>query len=506
MLEREPISAGGARTGPGTILADGPAATLPADSSASPGTTDTTDGPAWAPGIQTEGLRTPTPGGWRRRWALLAVDCLGLSLAAVAALLFGIPLPIVALATPLTVLALRCLGLYSSRKVDGALGHLSPLTFAVTASSLISASVAGAPAGRGLSFAAMALGALFTARSISYSVERRVRSRRPSKVLIVGTGPAAQEFADRLLRHPSYGMTPIGFLSSGPTELMDGLDLPLLGPTELLPHLAGGEFAVDRVVVDTGSCPEEELVPLLYRTSASGVEVAVLPTLARHLSTAVSVEAVAGMTVLAYRANRKAGAGWIAKRIVDVAGASLALLLTAPIWLACALAIKVDSPGPVLFRQARIGRGGRMFEVLKLRSMCVEAEAARRTLIDLNECDGPFFKVSRDPRVTRVGRVLRRWSLDELPQLINVIKGDMSLVGPRPSLPEEIEQSPTWFRHRLEVRPGLTGLWQVSGRFLLPFHETSRLDVFYVDHWSLGLDARILLRTPAVVMSGRGAR
>ena len=153
-----------------------------------------------------------------------------------------------------------------------------------------------------------------------------------------------------------------------------------------------------------------------------------------------------------------------------------------------------------------MGRHGRSFRVFKFRSMVRGAETMLIDLTAHNEAEGPFFKVADDPRVTRVGRWLRRTSIDELPQLLNVIKGDMSLVGPRPALPNEAERFPEWFRRRLDVPPGMSGLWQVSGRFLLPFQEAARLDVFYVDHWSLGLDLKIMARTPSAVLLGRGAR
>jgi len=193
------------------------------------------------------------------------------------------------------------------------------------------------------------------------------------------------------------------------------------------------------------------------------------------------------------------------KRAFDIAIAAILLLALLPLFALIALLIKLDSRGPVLFRQMRSGKDGKPFVFLKFRGMVADAEQRRAELEALNEKDGPIFKMRRDPRVTRVGRVLRRTSLDELPQLWNVLRGDMSLVGPRPPLPEEVARYAPWQRGRLAVRPGLTGLWQVSGRSLLGFEQMVALDLEYIARWSLALDLGIMLRTIAAVLCMRGA-
>ena len=193
------------------------------------------------------------------------------------------------------------------------------------------------------------------------------------------------------------------------------------------------------------------------------------------------------------------------KRLLDVVLATLGMLVAIPLLAVAAVAIKLDSPGPVFHRAARVGRGGRLFTFLKLRSMRADAQELRGLLLHRNITKGPTFKLHDDPRVTRVGRLLRKTSLDELPQLFHVLRGDMSLVGPRPPFPEEVEHYEAWMRRRLEVRPGLTCLWQIRGRSDLPFDEWMRLDVAYVESYSLGLDLRILLLTIPAVISGRGA-
>jgi lipopolysaccharide/colanic/teichoic acid biosynthesis glycosyltransferase len=193
------------------------------------------------------------------------------------------------------------------------------------------------------------------------------------------------------------------------------------------------------------------------------------------------------------------------KRILDVIGAAAALVITAPVLLIAALAIKLESRGPVLYRSTRIGRGGRAFTFLKLRSMVHNADQHRHRLSHLNECDGPVFKINRDPRVTRVGRFLRVTSIDEIPQFVNVLMGQMSLVGPRPPIPEEVAQYEPWQLHRLDVRPGITCLWQISGRSRIGFQEWMRLDLEYIRQQSFALDMNILVRTVPAVLSREGA-
>ncbi len=196
----------------------------------------------------------------------------------------------------------------------------------------------------------------------------------------------------------------------------------------------------------------------------------------------------------------------IAKRVLDVTVASIALIVLAPVMLLIALAVKLDSPGPVLFRQIRIGRGGKPFWFIKFRSMVKNAEQIKPSLVARNEVrDGPVFKIRNDPRITRVGRILRRYSLDELPQLMHVLQGHMSLVGPRPPLPSEVVNYGDWEKRRLSVTPGLTCLWQISGRSDIGFREWVELDHIYIDTMSFWTDLKILLFTVPAVITGRGA-
>jgi exopolysaccharide biosynthesis polyprenyl glycosylphosphotransferase len=195
----------------------------------------------------------------------------------------------------------------------------------------------------------------------------------------------------------------------------------------------------------------------------------------------------------------------LGKRAIDLLGAVLALVVLSPVILVLALLVKLTSPGPVFYRSTRIGRGGRPFTFIKLRSMVQDAEYKRRQLKHLNEADGPVFKIARDPRITPIGRFLRTTSLDEVPQFWNVLRGDMSLVGPRPPIAEEVAQYEPWQLRRLDVRPGITCLWQISGRSRIGFQEWMRLDLEYIRHQSLRLDLKILLRTIPAVLSREGA-
>jgi lipopolysaccharide/colanic/teichoic acid biosynthesis glycosyltransferase len=198
--------------------------------------------------------------------------------------------------------------------------------------------------------------------------------------------------------------------------------------------------------------------------------------------------------------------GWrIVKRAFDILIALCAVVLGAPIWLLISLAIVLDSPGPVIFKQTRLGERERPFTFLKFRTMVQDAEAQKETLVEENGADRRLPKIKDDPRVTRVGRWLRKHSIDEIPQFINVLRGDMSIVGPRPAIPAEVELYLPWHRHRLDVPAGITGMWQVSGRSDLSFDEAALLDIWYAENWSFLLDLEIMLKTVGVVILGRGA-
>jgi exopolysaccharide biosynthesis polyprenyl glycosylphosphotransferase len=261
---------------------------------------------------------------------------------------------------------------------------------------------------------------------------------------------------------------------------------------------------VDAVLVAGGSVATET-AERVYR-DLGGIDVDL------HLSTGlpgvaasrVAVQRFGEVPVLGLRRVELTGYQQTVKRAFDMVVAGVLLVVLAPALAACALAVRLSGRGPVLFRQRRVGRGGHEFTIHKFRSMVPDAEDRLAALADRNEADGLLFKLSRDPRVTRVGRVLRAWSLDELPQLLDVVRGDMSLVGPRPPLPAEAARYDGWLRDRLRVKPGVTGLWQVSGRHRLRFEDYIRHDLFYVENWSLAMDLFILLKTIPTVLRRSG--
>jgi exopolysaccharide biosynthesis polyprenyl glycosylphosphotransferase len=267
------------------------------------------------------------------------------------------------------------------------------------------------------------------------------------------------------------------------------------------------EHSADTLVIAAWSTlSQKELRQLSWELEDSRVDVLVTPNLTDVAGTRISVRPVVGLPLLQVERPEFTGLRRVVKGLFDRTAAVVALALLAPWLLLLVVAVRIDSPGPAFYRQVRVGRRGSSFPMLKLRSMAVGADRMVADLRDLNDHgEGPLFKMKADPRITRVGSLLRRMSLDELPQLWNVAKGQMSLVGPRPPLPEEVAQYPDEVHRRLLVKPGMTGLWQVSGRSDLNWEESVRLDLYYVDNWSLLLDLSVISKTFRAVISGRGA-
>ncbi len=268
------------------------------------------------------------------------------------------------------------------------------------------------------------------------------------------------------------------------------------------------QMNVQRAIVaadwDAGADRGSETLNLLRSLKAVGVRVSVLPRLLEVVGSAVEFDDLHGVTVMGVKRFELTRSSAQLKRAFDLLGASLGMLAIAPAMIAIALAIKLDDGGPVLFRQARVGRHGQRFHMLKFRTMVPDAEVLKGTLREHNEAKGGLFKIAADPRVTRVGRFLRRTSLDELPQLLNIVKGQMSLVGPRPLVIEEDELIAGWHRRRLELMPGMTGPWQILGPARVPLDEMVAIDYLYVANWSLWGDIKILLRTAPHVLARRG--
>ncbi|MEW6582694.1 MAG: sugar transferase, partial [Actinomycetota bacterium] len=338
-------------------------------------------------------------------------------------------------------------------------------------------------------------------------VRRRVVPRvgGRERTIIVGAGRVGQNIARKLLRHPELSLEPIGFVDSDPWDLDPDLgDIPVLGPEDSLVTIAALERA-DRIILTFSRANPEQLIELMRWSDLHRIHVTIVPNYFEVLTSQVEVDDLNGIPVLDLRPARLSRAALATKRATDLVLTILALPLLVPTFLAIALAVKLDSRGPVFFRQPRTGRAGRRFLIYKFRTMVPDAELQRDTLLNRNEVTGPLFKIKDDPRVTRVGRFLRRTSLDELPQLINVLKGEMSLVGPRPFVVYEDEHITGWARRRLDLTPGITGLWQVMGRNDMPFDEMVKLDHLYATRWSLLWDINILLKTIPSVLRRRGA-
>jgi lipopolysaccharide/colanic/teichoic acid biosynthesis glycosyltransferase len=277
-----------------------------------------------------------------------------------------------------------------------------------------------------------------------------------------------------------------------------------LGSLDNLAHLVQDE-AIDEVIITLPWQYHRKIMAIMAQCERENVRARIVPDLFQMTLSRMSVTEMSGIPLIGVKEARIGGITLLIKRGVDVAFSLLVLFFAAPLMGLIALTIKLNSPGPVFFRQERMGKGGQPFTLYKFRSMTLGAEEQKELLRDLNQADGPIFKIKEDPRVTRVGRWLRRFSLDELPQFYNVLRGDMSLIGPRPPLPEEVAQYQPWHMRRLEIAPGITGLWQISGRSELPFDEMALLDIYYVEQWSPALDLKILLRTIPSVIFGDGA-
>jgi len=327
------------------------------------------------------------------------------------------------------------------------------------------------------------------------------------RVLLVGPARSVASFAAQVRPNRAPWLRVVGACLVGPTEPGQVEDLSVQVHGDLA-AVTDAAIAMGCDVVVVLACAELDgsaLRELSWKLHAEGVDLAVVPMLVGVAAERIMVDTVAGLPLLHIRAPILSGPVRVVKEFVERVAAALFLALFCPLLFGLALLIRATSPGPALFRQVRVGLNGQEFTCFKFRTMVADAERRRADLEHLNEHDGVLFKMRNDPRITRVGGVLRKLSLDELPQFINVLTGEMSLIGPRPPLPAEAAKYTDEVRRRLAVKPGLTGLWQVSGRSTLSWDESVRLDLSYVENWSPQLDAMILLRTTSAVVRGTGA-
>ncbi|GAA1800925.1 sugar transferase [Planosporangium flavigriseum] len=324
------------------------------------------------------------------------------------------------------------------------------------------------------------------------------------RMLLLGTLPEAMEVLTAINRSPEAGLVPVGIhATEGYTARRKEPPVPVFAGRDVVSLVR--ELGADTIAFcGSASAEPGELRRLAWQLEGTGVDLVVAPQLTDIAGPRVHIRPVEGLPLLYVEEPTLSGLSWLVKNLIDRLVALVGLVLLLPLFIVIAIAIRVSDPGPVFFRQARVGREGRTFRVWKFRTMYTDAEDRIAELQDLNETDGLLFKIRNDPRVFPVGKFLRATSLDELPQFINVLLGEMSLVGPRP-LPAEDGDFLGDVRRRLLVRPGITGLWQVSGRSDLSWDDAVRLDLYYVDNWSLMLDLHTMWRTIGVVLRGKGA-
>ncbi len=336
-----------------------------------------------------------------------------------------------------------------------------------------------------------------------FLVVLRTHGRNVRFMLILGANARAKAFADLVEGHAELGLVVIGHLKAGDTDNGVALARPLLGTINRLEEILHSRV-VDEVAICLPFAMEDliEQAALLCEQEGKTVRVPIAP-IERVLAPA-SFDSIDGVGIYSLANGPDRALGLIAKRVLDATASGALLVLLSPVLLVIALAIRLESSGPVLYRHTRVGLHGREFRMVKFRSMCFDADQKLEGLLEFNEIRGHAFKLQRDPRVTRVGKVLRRSSLDELPQLWNVLRGHMSLVGPRPPLPAEVAKYDVWHRRRLSMKPGMTGLWQVGSRHSPEFDHWVARDLEYIDSWSLWLDMKIIAKTVPAMLAGTG--
>jgi exopolysaccharide biosynthesis polyprenyl glycosylphosphotransferase len=349
--------------------------------------------------------------------------------------------------------------------------------------------------------AAAAIGIRIVTRQLL--VVARDRGRNVRYMLILGAGARAKAFADLVECHPELGLVVVGHLKADQSDGGVVLGRPVLGMIDDLAAVLHSQI-VDEVAVCLPFSMEEQIEEAVYVCEQEGKVVRMPVAPFERAVTSGRFESIDGVGVYSLANGPDRAMALVAKRVIDIAGAAFLMVVLAPVAAVLMAAIRLDSKGPILFRQQRVGLHGRPITVLKFRSMHVGADQKLPDLLARNEIKGHAFKLTNDPRITRVGRFLRRSSLDELPQLWNVLWGQMSLVGPRPPLPSEVANYDIWHRRRLSMKPGMTGLWQVGGRRSPEFDNWVAQDLEYIDRWSLWLDFKIIARTLPAVLSGTG--
>ncbi len=439
---------------------------------------------------------------YRRALACSDAAAMGVALlVAFVAVAGSTPHAIALLAIPAVVVIAKAIGLYDRDELvlrKATLDEAPQLFHVATVIALVASLADGVlidgHVGKAGVFAlwATAFVALLTFRYVARAVvTRRVDVER---CLVLGAESAAADIAAKIEVTHAVNASVVDRISFNPGDV-----------DALIPRLdrAIAEGSIERVIIAPDQVDHAELLDVVRAIKALGVNVTLLPRIFEVLGSSVVFDDLSGMQLLAMRRLRMSRSSLALKRCFDMLVAGTGLLLVSPLLLATAIAIKLDTRGPVFFRQTRVGRNGERFQILKFRTMVQDADAQKDRLRQENETTG-LFKIADDPRITRVGKLLRKTSLDELPQLINVFKGDMALVGPRPLVVEEDSQIVGWHRRRLALTPGITGQWQILGSAKIPLHEMVKIDYLYVTTWSFWTDIKIMLRTVPYMLRGGG--
>jgi len=469
------------------------------------------------------GLEAPMPAvrrrGWLMRRLLLIADLVGLLAAFLLALLLVSPSPAVDVVNtrwevalfiaslPLWVVVARMHGLYDRDEertdhstVDDIFGVLHVVSIG-TWGLVAVAEIIGLPhpnLTRLVVFWAIAIVVVPLLRAVARVLGRR-NAAYIQNVIIVGSGQVARLLANKIRNRPEYGLKIVGFVDrDGRASPANGdLPLDLLGSTADLPGLVKAH-SVHRVAIAFSTDSHEQTLAVIRSMQDSDVQIDIVPRMFEVLGTNAQLHTIEGIPLVGLPIPKLSDFERLLKRSFDALGAVAGLLLLSPLFLIASISIAIDSRGPIFFRQVRMGAQGRTFHVLKFRTMVHDAESRKADVAHMNmhrDADPRMFKIPDDPRVTRAGAFLRRWRIDELPQLINVIRGEMSIVGPRPLILDEDQHVEAWARKRLDLKPGITGLWQVLGASEIPFEEMTKLDYLYVTNWSLREDVRLIMLT-----------
>ena len=464
-------------------------------------------------------------------WATIALDALLINVAFVLAYIIRYQLelpypvdeqyyapftpyiPFAALLTVLSLLMFRVDGLYDPRRQRRWLSEVYRIVSGAATSIVIVMAITfflqPLVYSRGMLVLAGTLMALFlsAARLAEQIIVAGLRRRGigVDRLLVVGAGEVGRAVMRTILANPGLGYRIVGYLDDDPAKQAGLGRIKCLGSIDRLSE-AIGEEDVDEVIVTLPWMYHRKIMQIVDASAQARVRARIVPDVFQQRMGNVDLESLNGIPLISPSPVTLSSEARFLKRGVDLLLSILVLPVFAIIYAVVAVLIKLDSPGPVIFRQERVGKDGKVFHVFKFRTMIDGAERMKDAVAHLSKYKGDtLLKVPNDPRMTRVGRFLRRASIDELPQLINVLRGEMSWVGPRPNTPDEVARYEPWQRKRLSVLPGITGLWQVSGRSDVPFDEMCLLDIFYIENWSIGLDTRIMLQTIPHVLFGDGA-